>query len=115
MSKMGIRKSIVVILVVVCVAVVVAYAQKPASSVNAVSLNGRYQIVSSQALFQDAPSSGSSPSPATFLLDSQTGRVWMFQSSASGTTKEGKPFFIPESFAPIDMLKDGGGKGVYPE
>jgi hypothetical protein len=105
MNKNRILITCLALLVVFVVFVALTYAQKTEPSNSAA---GRYQLVSSQVLYQSSTAGqGDFPGPAVFLLDAQTGQIGEYQSTSIARSPEGKITHIfGSNFVPVGWVRE---------
>jgi hypothetical protein len=80
----------------------IAPAQKKVIAATALPSNQRFQLFSAQVEYRQ-DNGTDLPEHEVFLLDSQTGRVWRYQSNATMETQPGKNQDIPEHFLSVDI------------
>jgi hypothetical protein len=65
------------------------------------SPTGKYQLLS--AICEPEIASGQANEHCVFLLDTQTGRVWKYQSGVAVTDADGKQQYLSPTFIPIGV------------
>lgn len=99
------RKFTLMYLAVLCL-VIPTYGQQPTSKPKASEASAsyppqRYQLITAEIEWSTHQEGRS---PALFLLDTQTGRVWRYQAPSSSEV-EGKTEHFPEVFIPVEIWK----------
>jgi hypothetical protein len=116
-EKNDMKKVLVIvglILLAACTYATITVRAQRADTPTAISgANGRYRITSAQIEYVSGGIAATAPT--VFLLDSQTGRVWIYQAAASGTGKDGKPFFERDSLAPVSFVPGTVQQTDYPQ
>ncbi len=64
--------------------------------------NQRFQLFSAQVEYKQ-DNGNDLPEHEVFLLDSQSGRVWRYQSNTTVATDHGKHEFVQEHFIAVDI------------